>query len=435
MPNGPEAREADTDRQDSPSGPGPLIAIGGAEDKLGRRTVLETFVSLSGGEDAKIAVIPTASSLGPEVVEVYDALFRKLGAADVVAARPESREEAEDPDVVGLLDDVTGIFMTGGNQLKLSGIVNGTAFGDAIAAARARGAVVGGTSAGASIQSSHMVAFGPGGSTPKQRMTQLAAGLGLIRDVVAARPESREEAEDPALVATLDDVTGIFMTGGNQLKLSAIVNGTAFGDAIKAAHRRGVVVGGTSAGASIQSSHMVAFGTGGSTPKQRMTQLAAGLGLIRDVVIDQHFGQRNRYGRLLMLVAQSPGLLGIGVDEDTGAVITEEDGAEVMRVVGRGVVTVFDGRNVVSNAHEARRTAPLLASGVVLHVLPAGSVFNLTEKTLVRQAPVVDPGEAEELAVAGRDLKRLARDIAAGDVSPSVLKRRRARQTSEGDRP
>ena len=169
-----------------------------------------------------------------------------------------------------------------------------------------------------------------------------------------------------------------------------------------------------------------------------MTQLAAGLGLVRDVVIDQHFGQRNRYGRLLMLVAQSPGLLGIGVDEDTGAVITEEDGVQLLGVVGRGVVTIFDGRNVVSNAHEARRTAPLLASGVVLHVLPAGSVFNLTDKVLVRQAPVVDPSEAEELAVAGRDLKRLARDIAAGDVSPTVLKRRRARRVStesnEGER-
>jgi cyanophycinase len=183
---------------------------------------------------------------------------------------------------------------------------------------------------------------------------------------------------------------------------------------------------------------MVAFGPGGSTPKQRMTQLAAGLGLVRDVVIDQHFGQRNRYGRLLMLVAQSPGLLGIGVDEDTAALITEEDGAEVLSVVGRGVVTLFDGRAVVSNAHEARRSSPLLASGVVLHVLPAGSVFDLTAKALVRQAPVVDPSEAEELAVAGRDLKRLARDIAAGDVSPTVLRRRRARQatpeTNEGER-
>jgi cyanophycinase len=321
------------------AGKGPLIAIGGAEDKLGRRTVLKSFVSLAGGSNAKIAVVPTASTLGPEVVEVYEALFRKLGAGDVVAARPESREEADDPDVVRLLDDVSGIFMTGGNQLKLSGIVNGT----------------------------------------------------------------------------------------------------AFGEAIRAAHERGAVVGGTSAGASIQSSHMVAFGTGGTTPKQRMTQLAAGLGLVHDVVIDQHFAQRNRYGRLLMLVAQNPGLLGIGIDEDTGAVITDENGFQMLGVVGRGVVTIVDGRNVVSNAHEARRTAPLLASGVVLHVLPTGSVFNLTDKVLVRQQPVVDPAEAEELAVAGRDLRRLARDIATGDVSPSALKRRRARRVSnesnEGDHP
>jgi cyanophycinase len=343
MPNGPSDGAAATSAakpdQAAADSLGPLMAIGGAEDKLGRRTVLKTFVSLAGGSNAKIAVVPTASTLGPEVVEVYEALFRKLGARDVVAARPESREEAEDPRVVGLLDDVTGIFMTGGNQLKLSGIVNGT----------------------------------------------------------------------------------------------------AFGEAVRAAHERGAVVGGTSAGASIQSSHMVAFGTGGTTPKQRMSQLAAGLGLVRDVVIDQHFAQRNRYGRLLMLVAQNPGLLGIGIDEDTGAVITEAHGVQLLGVVGRGVVTIVDGRDVVSNAHEARRTAPLLASGVVLHVLPEGSVFNLTDKTLVRQKPVVDPSEAEELAVAGRDLRRLARDIAAGDVSPTALKRRRARRVSnesnEGDLP
>jgi cyanophycinase len=307
------------------------MAIGGAEDKLGRRTVLKRFVELAGGTDARIVVVPTASSLGPEVVEVYDALFRRLGARSVVAARPQDREEAADPRLVGLLDDATGIFMTGGNQLKLS----------------------------------------------------------------------------------------------------AIVNGTAFGDGIVAAHRRGVAVGGTSAGASIQSSHMVAFGPGGSTPKQRMTQLAAGLGLVRDVVVDQHFGQRNRYGRLLMLVAQSPGLLGIGVDEDTAAVVTVEDGCEILTVVGRGVVTVLDGRNVVSDAHQARRTAPLLASGVVLHVLPEGSVFNMTTRTLVPRAPVVDPSEAEELAVAGQDLQQLARDIAAGDVSPSVLRRRQSRRVPD----
>jgi len=325
MPNGP------ADHDDA--SPGPLLAIGGAEDKLGKRTVLSEFVRLAGGDGAKIAVIPTASSLGPEIIEVYDALFRRLGA----------------------------------------------------------------------------------------------------REVVAARPESREEADDPAFVGLLDDVTGIFMTGGNQLKLSAMVNGTAFGEAIRKAHLRGVTVGGTSAGASIQSSHMVAFGSGGSTPKQRMTQLAAGLGLLDGCVIDQHFGQRNRYGRLLMCVAQSPSLLGIGVDEDTAAIVTKEDGTEVLRVAGRGVVTVFDGRNVVSNAHQARHTAPLLASGVVLHVLPAGSVFDVTTRTLVSRRPEVDEDEAAELAVAGRDLRRLARDIAADGVSPSQLRRRLTRRTHEGD--
>ena len=307
------------------------MAIGGAEDKLGKRVVLKEFVDRAGGPDARIAVVPTASSLGPEVVEVYDATFRRLGA----------------------------------------------------------------------------------------------------RDVVAARPENREQADDPEMVRRLDDVTGIFMTGGNQLKLSGVLTGTDFGEAIRAAHRRGATVAGTSAGASIQSSHMVAFGPGGAVPKQRMTQVAAGLGLVRDCVIDQHFGQRNRYGRLLMIVAQSPGLLGLGVDEDTAAVVTEEAGSEVLRVLGRGVVTVLDGRSMVTNAHEARRTAPLLASGVVMHVLPAGSTFDLTTRTLLQQTEVADPDVAHDLAVAGRDLKRLAADIAAGDVSPSTLRRRRARKPTK----
>lgn len=325
MPNGPADRDA--------ARPGPLLAIGGAEDKLGKRTVLREFIRLSGGEDARIAVVPTASSLGPEIVEVYDAVFRRLGA----------------------------------------------------------------------------------------------------REVVAARPESREQADDPATVGLLEGATGIFMTGGNQLKLSAVVNGTAFGDAIRSAHHRGVTVAGTSAGASIQSSHMVAFGSGGATPKQRMTQLAAGLGLLDGCVVDQHFEQRNRYGRLLMCVTQSPSLLGIGVDEDTAAIVTREDGRQLLRVAGRGAVTVLDGRNVVSNAHEARHTAPLLASGVVLHVLPSGASFDITTRTLVEQRPAVDEDEAAELAVAGRDLRRLARDIAAGDVSPTQLRRRRTRRHHEGD--
>ncbi len=307
------------------------MVIGGAEDKLRKRTILKEFVAACGGADARIAVIPTASSLGDAVVDVYDALFRRLGAGEVVAVRPQSREEARDPD----------------------------------------------------------------------------------------------------LVKAIDEATGVFMTGGNQLKLSSIICGTPVGDAIVAAHVRGTVVAGTSAGASIQSSHMVAFGVGGATPKQRMTQVAAGLGLVESAVIDQHFDQRNRYGRLLMIVAQSPQLLGIGVDEDTCAVITRrDDDHEMLEVIGRGAVTIMDPANIVSNADEAKRSTPLLASGVILHLLPAGSAYDLTSRTLVPQPPTVDPEDAAELEEAQRDMRQLARDIAAADASPAALRRRLTRTRS-----
>jgi cyanophycinase len=304
------------------------MATGGAEDKLGKRTVLKRFVALAGGSDARIAVVPTASSLGPEIVDVYDAAFTKLGA----------------------------------------------------------------------------------------------------RSVHGARPTSRDEADDPAMVGLLDGVTGIFMTGGNQLKLSQVVNGTEFGSALRRAHERGVVIAGTSAGASIQSSHMVAFGPGGATPKQRMTQVAAGLGLLPDCVVDQHFAQRNRYGRLLSIVAQSPNLLGIGVDEDTAMIVTRSEGRMLLEVAGRGAVTIVDGRAMVTNAFEAKGSSPLLASGVQLHVLPAGAVFDMGSRSLVLSGPGQSDDEVEELTLAGRELSRLARDIAAGDVSPSVLRRRLARR-------
>ena len=301
------------------------MIIGGAEDKLRKRRILKEFVAAAGGLDARIVVIPTASSLGAEIVDLYDALFRAEGAAEVTEVRPHSREDAQDEE----------------------------------------------------------------------------------------------------LVKRIDEATGVFMTGGNQLKLSSIVCGTPVGDAIVAAHARGTVVAGTSAGASIQSSHMVAFGVGGSTPKQRMTQVAAGLGLLEATVIDQHFDQRNRYGRLLMIVSQSPSLLGLGIDEDTAAIVeTDEDSHEVLRVLGRGAVTIMDPAHLVTNAYEAKRSAPLLSSGIVLHVLPQGARFDLTTRSLLPPEQAVDPLEEAEMAEAGRDLRQMARDIAAGDASPSVLRRR-----------
>ena len=131
--------------------------------------------------------------------------------------------------------------------------------------------------------------------------------------------------------AALADVDAVFMTGGNQLKLTQVVGGTRFGDAVRSAYERGALVGGTSAGASAVSEHMIAFGDESDTPRQGVTASAAGLGLLPDVIVDQHFAQRNRYGRLLSLVARSPRLLGLGVDEDTAAVVR---GGHLLEVVG-----------------------------------------------------------------------------------------------------
>jgi cyanophycinase len=170
------------------------------------------------------------------------------------------------------------------------------------------------------------------------------------------------------------------MTGGNQVKLAAIVVGTPLGEAIRAAHRRGALVAGTSAGASILSTHMVSLGAGGATPKFRMSQVSEGLGLLPAAIVDQHFTQRNRFGRLLALVAGNPAQLGIGIDEDTAAVIGPHGRLEVK---GRGVVTVMDGSAAITTAYTATGTQPLMISDVRLHSLPRGAVFDLVGRRLV----------------------------------------------------
>ena len=124
-------RMVETPRSAAPRA-GHLLIIGGAEDKLRQRQILSRFVNLAGGHDARVVVISTASSLGDEATELYRSLFHAMGVGEVRGIRPLSREEANDPRLADLLDEATGIFMTGGNQLKLSAIVNGTAFGDAI---------------------------------------------------------------------------------------------------------------------------------------------------------------------------------------------------------------------------------------------------------------------------------------------------------------
>ncbi len=271
--------QATTERAPRLSRRGPIMPIGGAEDKFNDRIILSTFTQLAGGRDARIAIMPTASSI-ESAGERYKAIFLELGARSAEVVYIADREDANDDEVIEALRHATGIFITGGNQMRLSTIVGGT------------------------------------------------KAAALVRD--------RNEA--------------------------------------------GAIVAGTSAGASILSSHMVAFGASGETPKQRMAQMVAGFGLVPELIIDQHFRQRDRIGRLLMFVASNPGLLGVGIDEDTAALISANG---VLEVIGRNTITIVDGTHMYSDIFQVKGHGSITISGAILHVLTPGRRFDLNSRRLL----------------------------------------------------
>jgi cyanophycinase len=251
-----------------------IVPIGGAENKENDRLILERFVRVSGGREANIVVIPTASRLhetGPR----YERLFRELGAAEVA-----------------------------------------------------------------------------------------------VMDF-----DTRRDCQEPGRLQRLEAASGIFFTGGNQLRLSTLLGGTPVAKLIRVRNALGVAVGGTSAGASILSEHMIAFGDEGSAVLAGSVRLAPGLGLTNRFIIDQHFTQRDRLGRLITALSYNPFAVGIGLDEDTAAFIGPD---ETIEVVGSGGVTVVDAADIThSSVAEASEGQPICMLGLKLHILVAGATFNL----------------------------------------------------------
>lgn len=257
---------------------GYVIPIGGAEEKVRRASILSRFVELCGGRDGRIVVIPTASRL-PDTGERYEALFRELGARRISVLPFENREQCEDPESLAILGAANGVFMTGGNQLRLATTLGGTSVSE------------------------------------------------ILRD------RNRED---------------------------------------------GLHVAGTSAGASILSEHMIAYGDEGPTPSSDMVTLAPGIGVTPWAIIDQHFRQRDRLGRLLSALAYNPRLFGIGLDEDTAAVIYPDDHFEVE---GSGAITLVDATDVeFSSMDSANRNAPVTVIGVRVHILTAGATFDVESR-------------------------------------------------------
>jgi cyanophycinase len=251
-----------------------IVPIGGAENKENDRDILEHFVEVSGGESANIVVIPTASRLS-ETGPRYEKIFNELGA-----------------DKVAVMDF-----------------------------------------------------------------------------------DTRRDCHEQGRLRRIEEATGIFFTGGNQLRLTTLLGGTPVAKLIRSRNAHGVTVGGTSAGASILSEHMIAFGDEGSSVISGSVRLAPGLGLTNRFIIDQHFRQRDRLGRLMTALAYNPFAVGIGLDEDTAAFIGPD---ETVEVSGSGGVTIVDASEVsYSSVAESVEGQPLCILGLRLHVLVAGATFNL----------------------------------------------------------
>jgi len=189
---------------------------------------------------------------------------------------------------------------------------------------------------------------------------------------------SREDCQNQAYAESLDRATGIFLTGGNQLRLSTILGGTVIAQSIRKRNAEGVPVAGTSAGASIMSEHMIASGEGNKTPKSDGVNLAPGLGLSNAAIIDQHFTQRTRLGRLFSATSYNPFLLGIGIDEDTAAFIGPDD---MFEVVGSGSITIVDASNLTySSMWQAGKGEALSLLGLKVDLLAKGCRYNISTR-------------------------------------------------------
>jgi cyanophycinase len=260
--------------------PGTLIVIGGAEDRFEEKFILNRFFELAGGKHSQIAILPTASQ-DERTGTAYQGIFNDFGAHSV---------------------EVVPLFQ-------------------------------------------------------------------------------HEDADEPAAAEILEQATGIFLTGGDQNKILSVLHGTEAMRAIQRAHSKGAVIGGTSAGAAALSDPMIAGGSRGSLPRSGMAKIAPGLGLARPFIVDQHFHQRERLGRLLYAVMLHPKLMGLGVDEDTAAIIYSNDEIEV---IGRGTVTIVDGSKLkMFNPASVPDKSPMVFSNMVLHTLTHGGKFSIKTKTLI----------------------------------------------------
>ncbi len=260
--------------------PGPLVAIGGAEDKSQEAAILKRVLAFSGNKSPVVAVITTASAIPGEVFEGYDAVFSNIGAAEVLDVRIRDRGDAADPDFVA--------------QIKRADV--------------------------------------------------------------------------------------IFISGGDQMRLTNILGASAVLAALRARHAEGAVLAGTSAGAACQSSTMVYGGAATDSLRKGAVRMAAGFGFVHGVIIDTHFLERGRFSRLMEVGATNPELLGVGIGEDAAVLF---DGDQIL-AFGPGHVILVDSSNITySNVFELGDGEAVTVHDVKMHALVEGYGYSLSDRRVL----------------------------------------------------
>jgi cyanophycinase len=253
-----------------------IMVIGGAEDKVHGREILYTFFTRSGAAEASLAIIPSASREPTLIGERYQTIFEEMGAKHVKILDIRDRTQTEDPLFQEYIEECSGVFLTGGDQLRLCGLL---------------------------------------ADTPLMERVRQRVQMGEI------------------------------------------------------------TLAGTSAGAAVMGHHMIAGGGSGESPNRSLVDMAMGLGIIPEIIVDQHFLNRNRMARLLSAISVHPERLGIGIDEDTCALF-EKDG--LLRVIGRGTVTIIDAKQMTyTNQEKVGANEPIGLHNLRLHILCHGDLYNL----------------------------------------------------------
>ncbi|HIM73433.1 MAG TPA: cyanophycinase, partial [Candidatus Marinimicrobia bacterium] len=226
--------------------------------------------------------------------------------------------------------------------------------------------------------------------------TNIFTRLG-VNDIIHLPLTRRSDCNLPENVKNLERASAVFITGGNQVKLAGILGGTPFFQVLKQRVNKGLIYGGTSAGASIASGLMIAGGRGGYNPRRNLVKLTGGLGLVQNCIIDQHFRERNRLFRLASAVSSNPEFIGLGIDEDTALIITND---RFCRVVGNNSVTVLNGNGITHTGYtegKAQDSIPIF--GMNMNVVTPGYGYDLITRTPLMKSDIDSPQAIELEAV------------------------------------